>query len=117
PPKRPLLRRVSRMRSIPPIAENREPRNECGLALIASMMLLALLAALFAAYYVLTHTELKMAKSSKDSQSGFNAAEAGLNLRAQQIREIFQDYARPEGTSPANVDACEGEEQGSGDYS
>ncbi len=91
--------------------------QEKGIALIAAMMMLGLLASLLGAYFLLTQTELRMAKSSKDSQSGFNAAEAGLNLRAEQIREIFQDYDRPEGVSPTSVEQCEdGGNGGSGDY-
>lgn len=90
--------------------------GERGLALIASMMLISLIAALVGAYLLLTQTELKMVKSSKDSHTGFNAAEAGLNLRAHSIREIFQGYTFPQGTSPAGVDACDRGSNGTGDF-
>lgn len=102
------------MKSIVVRKKNRD--SESGIALIASLMFLSLLGALITTYFMLTQTELKMAKSSKDSQSGFNAAEAGLNLRAEQIRNIFQDYAKPFGTAPANVDGCDGDDMGSGDF-
>jgi hypothetical protein len=90
--------------------------RERGVALIASLMMLALLAALLGAYFTLTNTEQRMAKSSKDSQSGFNAAEAGLNIRAQIIRQIFKDYALPDGTPPSSIAACDSGSIGSGDY-
>ncbi len=90
--------------------------RQSGLALISSLMLLTLLATLFGAYFLLTQTEIRMAKSSKDSQSGFNAAEAGLNLRAEEIRAIFKDYARPTGTAPTGTTKCESSNLGSGDF-
>ncbi|MBX7138201.1 MAG: hypothetical protein K1X83_09470 [Oligoflexia bacterium] len=95
---------------------NRAASKEQGFALITALMLLGVLAALFAAYYSLTETELKLVKSSKDSQSGFNAAEAGLNLRAEEIRAIFRDYDRPYGTSPTGVADCDAGRNGSDDY-
>jgi hypothetical protein len=79
-------------------------------------MMLALLSALFGAYFLLTQTEQRMAKGSKDAQSGFNAAEAALNIRAEEVRTLFRDWSRPSGTSPASTDACEGENLGTGDF-
>ena len=90
--------------------------SQAGIALFASLSMLALLATLFAAYFLITQTEQRMAKGSKDSQSGFNAAEAALNLRAEDIRATFRDWDRPVGTSPSSTDACEGTNQGSGDF-
>lgn len=93
-----------------------DTQSERGIALIAALMVVALFSALLAAYFTLVNTEQSMVKSSKDSQSGFNAAEAGLNLRAEEIRNIFQDYARPAGQSPQSVEDCENGRVGSGDY-
>ena len=93
-----------------------QDRSERGIALIAALMIVALFSALLAAYFTLVNTEQSMVKSSKDSQSGFNAAEAGLNLRAEEIRSIFQDYARPEGVSPSSIEDCQSGNLGSGDY-
>lgn len=56
--------------------------------------------------------------SSLNGVRGFYAAEAGLNLRADQVRRIFVGYNRPAGTGPdpASSDApCEGSNGGSGD--
>jgi len=90
--------------------------NEKGIALMASLAMLALLATLFAAYFLVTQTETRMSKGSKDSQSGFNAAEAGLNLRAEDVRALFRDWARPTGTSPTSTNPCDGSNLGSGDF-
>ncbi len=90
--------------------------SEAGIALMAAMAMLALLATLFAAYFLVTQTEQRMAKGSKDSQSGFNAAEAALNLRAEDVRALFQDWSRPSGVSPNTDDPCEGSNLGSGDF-
>jgi len=90
--------------------------SDAGYALIATMMLLALLASLYTAYFTVTHTELALVKASKDSQSGFNAAEAGLNLRGEEIRSIFEDYGKPDGVSPDGIIGCDAGQLGEGDY-
>lgn len=91
--------------------------NSSGFALITTMFLIVLFGALFGAYSLFTQTEIELVKSSKFSQSGFNAAEAGLNLRAEEIRGIFDGYEEPVGTSPASIAACDvGTSIGTGDY-
>src|SRR5690606_16703653 len=95
---------------------SRSQQTEEGFALLTSMFLLGLLSSSFGAYSLLTNTELALVKSSKDSQSGFNAAEAGLNLRAEEIRRIFIDYDKPEGESPAGILDCDNGVLGAGDY-
>lgn len=93
-------------------------RNNEGLALLTIMLLIGFIGTLFGAYVVVTQTELALVKSSRDSQSGFNAAEAGLNIRAEAIREKFIDFSKPSGTSPTSVLDCDagGSGAGSGDY-
>ncbi|RIL12422.1 MAG: hypothetical protein DCC75_00480 [Proteobacteria bacterium] len=91
-------------------------RDQRGLALISVLFLLTLVGALLGAYTIITHTELALVRSSKNSQSGFNAAEAGLNLRAENIREIFDGYDLPEGNSPESVADCDAGDNGSGDF-
>lgn len=93
-----------------------KPQSQKGIALIAALMMLAVLSTLFAAYFLLTQTEQRMSKGSKDSQSGFNAAEAALNLRAEEVRAIFKDYSLPSGTAPSGVSDCDAGNLGSGDY-
>lgn len=89
---------------------------EGGFVMIAVYFLLGALLALLAAYFVVTDIELATTKYSKDSVSGFYAAEAGLNMRAETIRSIFVGYNRPSGTSPNSTNPCEGANQGFGDF-
>jgi hypothetical protein len=91
-------------------------KNTDGFALLAAMFLIVVMASLFGAYSVVTRSELALVKSTRDSASGFNAAEAGLNLRAEEIRQVFLDYDRPEGESPSSIESCDSGELGSGDY-
>lgn len=91
-------------------------KNNSGFALLAVFFMLTVLASMFAAYMILTQTEINLVKASKDSASGFNAAEAGLNIRANEIRETFLDFARPAGVSPGGVEDCDSGTLGSGDF-
>ena len=95
---------------------NSRTNSERGFVLITAMFLIVVMTSMLGAYMILTRTELALAKSSKDSASGFNAAEAGLNIRASEVKEIFQNYNKPEGTAPANVNACSTSSSGTGDY-
>jgi hypothetical protein len=72
--------------------------------------------ALIAAYNTLVSIELASTKYSKDSTTGFYAAEAGLNIRAEEVRQVFVGYNRPDGTSPNETDACEAGNDGSDDF-
>ena len=57
--------------------------------------------------------------ASVDSNTGFYAAEAGLNLRAEEIRQIFISYEQPNGAPPSSTKACLDEDSsndGSGEY-
>ncbi len=90
--------------------------KKSGFALISVITLLVVLMALIAAYFMLTRIELKTTKASQDQTSGFYAAEAGLNLRAEEIRQTFVGYNRPTGTSPSTNHPCQGGDLGSGDF-
>ncbi len=78
----------------------RQLRDERGFALVMVMLLVAVLASLLAGYFLLTKIDLTTTRSSLDGTRGFYAAEAGLNLRAQLVRDEFVGFARPDGTSP-----------------
>lgn len=91
-------------------------RTDHGFALITVLLLTGLLTALLGAYFVVSKVELATTKYTRDSTTGFYAAEAGLNLRAEQIRAIFVGYNRPTGTSPSDTNPCEGSNMGSGDF-
>ena len=94
----------------------KQSNKESGFVLIATLMLLGLLLALLGVYYVTTSSENATVRFSRGSASGFFAAEAGLNLRAEDIREIFVGYNRPAGVSPASANPCKGSNIGSGNY-
>lgn len=90
------------------------PRTkDTGFALVAALSMLVVLAALLSAYFVLTRTELASVAASRDATTGYYAAEAGLNLRAEGIRRVFVGFNQPSGTSTA--DAC-ATTLGGGDY-
>jgi len=80
--------------------------KERGFALITVMFLVAIIASMLSAYMVISQTELKLVKASRDSASGFNAAEAGLNIRAETIRNIFENYNFPAGAAPSSIQEC-----------
>lgn len=97
-------------------------RTECqtrerGFVLITTLLMLSVFLALFAAYFVTTSIDTSTVKYSKDTVSGFYAAEGGLNLRAETIRNIFVDFNRPSGTAPStSTTPCSGSNMGTGDY-
>ena len=94
-------------------------KNQQGFALIAVLMLVSLVAALLSAHYLLTRADLSTTDSAMDRTRGFYAAEAGLNLRAQQIREEFEGYNRPAGSPPPDLPGqlpCVPGATGSGDF-
>jgi hypothetical protein len=97
----------------------RDSRNERGFALLSVLILAVLLIALVAGYFALTRIDMTTVDASMDSVRGFYAAEAGSNVRAEQVREIFIGYNRPAGTTPDRsgaTPACSGSNVGSGDF-
>ncbi|MCC6220933.1 MAG: pilus assembly PilX N-terminal domain-containing protein [Deltaproteobacteria bacterium] len=87
-----------------------------GFVLVSTMLLITVLLAMMGAYFTTTRVELATTRSTHNSIKGFYAAEAGLNLRAEEIRQVFVGYNRPDGTSPTEDEACEGSNLGSGDF-
>jgi hypothetical protein len=90
--------------------------NDNGFVMITVLMMLALLSALFGAYYSTTGAETSSIRYSRAGSSSFYAAEAGLNIRAEAIRQVFVDYNRPTGTSPTTTSPCSGANMGSGSF-
>lgn len=91
-------------------------QKERGFVLVTTMLMLALLSALLAAYFTTTRIETLTTRLTKDSVAGFYAAEGGLNVRAEQIRSRFVGYNRPAGASPNATGPCTGANLGSGDF-
>lgn len=90
--------------------------NDRGFVLATTLMLLSLLLALLGAYWSVSQMEAGTVKYSRGSASGFYAAEAALNVRAENIRNIFVGFNRPSGTSPTSTNPCAGSNVGAGDY-
>ncbi|HKJ82986.1 MAG TPA: hypothetical protein VJ961_03075 [Mariprofundaceae bacterium] len=97
------------------IDPNRHHREK-GFALITVMVMVGVLAALAAAYYALTMSEVSSQRSQAGLNTGFNAAEAGLNLRAKALRSIFQSYNAPSGNPATNCQSTNSTDWGTGDY-
>lgn len=95
---------------------NHKANDSRGFILISTLFMMSLMLALVSAYAMMTSVEWKINKRSGFSSTGFYAAEAGLNVRAEEIRQIFVGYNRPDGTSPVVEDACTGGNQGDGDF-
>jgi hypothetical protein len=87
-----------------------------GFALVTVLIMLVVLMSLLTAYFTLTRIELVTTQASVRQTTGFYAAEAGLNLRAEEVRARFLGYGRPSGTSPSGNNPCQGSNQGSGDF-
>lgn len=89
-----------------------------GVALVTALIFMVVMLALLTAYLTMTTTELKTNNISQNGVEGFYAAEGGLNLRAEQVRDIFKGYLRPVGTAPSTAGgtrACVSGNMGSGD--
>ena len=80
--------------------------SQRGIVLVAVLSLLAVLMALMGAFFLITNMETGNYRGSRKSTQGFYAAEAGLNMRAEEIRQIFVGYNRPSGTPPTEPNAC-----------
>ncbi len=94
----------------------RSYRARQGFVLVTVLSMVVVLGLLVAAYFFTTRIEMTTSQANADSTTGFYAAEAGLNLRGEQVRQIFQDYNRPAGTSPSATAPCTGSNLGSGDF-
>jgi len=90
--------------------------SESGIVLVATMYLLVALLALLGAFFIISNYETGSFRGTRKATQGFYTAEAGLNLRAEEIRQIFVGYNRPSGTAPTSSSPCSGSNQGSGDY-
>ncbi|WP_157452055.1 pilus assembly PilX N-terminal domain-containing protein [Deinococcus aquatilis] len=89
-----------------------------GLALVTALIFMVVMLAVLTAYLTMTTTELKTNNISQNGVEGFYAAEGGLNMRAEQVRNIFKGYLRPVGTAPSTAGGalpCVGTNVGSGD--
>lgn len=71
--------------------------------MVVVIIMLLILFSLIAAYSLFGKTETASTQAATTSNTGFYAAEAGLNMRAKQIQDKFQGYNRPSGISPGTA--------------
>ncbi|ANM30734.1 hypothetical protein ABI59_15825 [Acidobacteria bacterium Mor1] len=92
--------------------------DQQGFALVTVLLLMALLMSMLVGYFALTSIDMSTTQSTIDSSSGFYAAEAGLNIRAESIRSTFIGYNRPSGPGPDSAfgTPCEGFNAGYNDF-
>lgn len=89
-----------------------------GYSLVVTVAMLLILSTLIISAAVVSKINGASTSSSAKSNTGFFSAEAGLNIRAQDIRRRFEGYNRPTGTSPGQWQSCLGSpaNQGTGDF-
>jgi hypothetical protein len=95
---------------------NARSRNEGGyIIVIVAGMIIAMSTMLLTAELV-SRVDNNSTKSSGNSTAGFYAAEAGLNLRARDIKTTFTGYNVPQGTPPVGNVTCSSSISGSGNF-
>lgn len=82
----------------------RTRQQEGGYSLVVTVAMLLILSTLLISAAVINKVDSASTSASARSSNGFFAAEAGLNLRAKQIRTQFEGFQRPEGTPPIDAD-------------
>ena len=85
---------------------NHRSKSEGGYIIVVVGGLIFAISALLLTSELVSRVDGNTTKSSGTSAAGFYAAEGGLNLRAQAIRNKFSGYNIPSGTSPAGWSAC-----------
>lgn len=93
-------------------------KREGGYAVLMAVSATIVITSLLAAYFTLVSIETSTTLASLNNGYGFDAAEAGLNVRADTVREIFQGFNLPSGTEPdIDNDPCVlPGNQGTGDF-
>lgn len=78
-----------------------------GMVLVVVVVgMLVTVPALLTTFALLNKVDTTTSSASARSNTGFYAAEAGLNLRAKEIRDEFEGFNRPQGTSPTSWENC-----------
>jgi Tfp pilus assembly protein PilX len=77
-----------------------------GYTLVVTIAMLLILSVLLITYAVTSKVDNAASMYSAKSNTGFYTAEAGINLRAKQIRAIFDSRITPAGTPPTGWKDC-----------
>lgn len=87
-----------------------------GFTLTTVLMLSTVIIFIVATVSTILIFDLKGSASLRASTTGFYSAEAGLNLRANSLREVFVGYNVPQGEPPTVNEPCVGLNQGTFDF-
>lgn len=87
-------------------SQNGNSSSEKGYVLVVAIAIILGVSGLLALYAKTSKVQQTSATAAIDSSTGFYGAEAGLNLRANKLRDKFLNYQRPDGTSPTSATAC-----------
>jgi hypothetical protein len=85
------------------LGASRKRQSEDGYVLVVVMGVILAMSGLFITTGLTTKVDKASGKANEESSTGFYAAEAGLNVRAQMIRQKFEGFNRPVGQSPSVV--------------
>lgn len=77
-----------------------------GFVLITALTMLVVLMALLTAYFTLTRVEVSTTAATANATTGFYAAEAGLNLRAEAVKGMFTGGPPAVGGTPPALSEC-----------
>ena len=97
---------------------SRNPKsNPRGYMLFLVVSLLITLSGLLVAYAILAKLYTLSSKGTAIGSSGFYGAEGALNMRVEELREVFLSDRNPSGSSPSSLDQClQQSNLGSGDF-
>ncbi|MBE9195129.1 hypothetical protein IQ219_07365 [Synechocystis sp. LEGE 06083] len=97
---------------------SRNPKgNPRGYMLFLVVSLLITLSGLLVAYAILAKVNNISAKGTATGNSGFYGAEGALNMRVEELRDVFLSDRNPSGTSPSSLNQClQQTSMGTGDF-
>ncbi|MBW4551835.1 MAG: hypothetical protein KME35_12100 [Aphanocapsa sp. GSE-SYN-MK-11-07L] len=93
-----------------------QTKQDQGFVLLVAIFLGVVLLGLLTAYAITTRSESVSATGTKDATSGFYAAEAGINLRSEAIRQTFLGFNQPAGTPPSSTNCISTDPDGTNDF-
>lgn len=76
-----------------------------GYALVATVAMIIILSGLFVTASIVGSIDSTTTRASEKSSQGFFAAEAGLNIRARDIKSVYVGFERPTGDEPTDIDS------------
>jgi Tfp pilus assembly protein PilX len=95
-----MKRKLGHIRLLMDFLTRAPHRQDRGYVLVTVLGVGIAMLGLLTTYIVVARTERMGVNASRDSSTGFSAAEAGLNLRAEALRQDFLGFSRPTGTTP-----------------